>query len=60
MFLFLHPAAYQDFRKNRKPIVDRSRPHPVVCLTEALLERKELATVEVAKGKDLSLSLSNG
>jgi len=60
MFLFLHPAAYQDFRKNRKPIVDRPRPHPVVCLTEALLARSDLGTVEVAHGKDLSLSLSNG
>jgi pyruvate/oxaloacetate carboxyltransferase len=60
MSLFLHPAAFEDFRKNHKPIVSRPRPHPVACLAEELMVRKDLAAVEVARGKDLSLSISNG
>ena len=60
LFLFLHPAAYQDFRKNRTPIVDRPRLHPVVCLAEELLARKDLGDVEVTYGSELSLSLSSG
>lgn len=58
LFLFLHPAAYQDFRKNRMPIVDRPRLHPVVCLAEELLARKDLGDVKVTCGSELSLSLS--
>lgn len=59
LFLFLHPAAYQDFRKNRMPIVDRPRLHPVVCLAEELLARKDLGDVKVTYGSELSLSLSS-
>ena len=40
LFLFLHPAAYKDFRKNRRPIVCEPRPHPVVALTGELAKRK--------------------
>lgn len=58
-FLFLHPAAYQGFRANRMPIVDRPRPHPVVCLAEELMARKELMQVEISHGDDLSLVVSN-
>jgi oxaloacetate decarboxylase (Na+ extruding) subunit alpha len=60
LFLFLHPAAYQDFRKNRRPIVDRPRLHPVVCLTEELLARKVIGDVKVTHGSDFTLSLSSG
>lgn len=60
LFLFLHPAAYQDFRKNRRPIVDRPRLHPVVYLTEELLARKDLGDVKVTHGSDVTLSLSSG
>jgi oxaloacetate decarboxylase (Na+ extruding) subunit alpha len=60
LFLFLHPAAYQDFRKNRRPIVDRPRLHPVVCLTEELLARRVIGDVKVTHGSDFTLSLSSG
>lgn len=59
LFLFLHPAAYEDFKANRKPIVDRPRPHPVACLAEELMARKTVGSVEVKNGSDLSLSISN-
>lgn len=58
LFLFLHPAAYEDFRKNRKPIVSKSRPHPVACLAEDLMARDDLGSVDISCGKDVSLSLS--
>ncbi|WP_300556614.1 hypothetical protein [Maricaulis sp.] len=59
MFLFMHPAAYQDFRKNRQPIVSKPRLHPVACLAEELMARPNIASVEVGHGPDLSLALKN-
>ena len=58
-FLFLHPAAYQDYRANRKPIIDRPRLHPVVYLAEELMARKNLSQVEVALGDSLNLKVRN-
>lgn len=58
MFLFMHPAAYGDFRKNRKPIVSRPRPHPVTCLAGELMARKDLALVEVERGDGLKLRIA--
>ncbi|SDO64328.1 oxaloacetate decarboxylase, alpha subunit/pyruvate carboxylase subunit B [Lutimaribacter pacificus] len=60
LFLFLHPAAYEDFRTHRQPIVSKPRPHPVACLTEELMARKDIGSVEVRHGSDLSLKLKNG
>lgn len=60
LFLFLHPAAYRDFKANRKPISVRPRPHPAACLAEELLSRKSIASAEITNGADLSLSVSNG
>jgi pyruvate/oxaloacetate carboxyltransferase len=56
MFLFLHPAAYQDFRAHKKPIVDRPRPHPVVCLAQQLASsQSDVRKVHVRKGDDIAL-----
>lgn len=57
MFLFLHPAAYNDFKKNRKPIDWSPRPHPVTALVKSLAARTDLASVEIERGS-LKLSLS--
>lgn len=57
LFLFLHPAAYQDFRKNRRAVTIRPRPHPVACLTEALLADDSLARVEVQHTAGLDLAI---
>lgn len=59
LFLFLHPAAYEDFKRNRQPIACRSRPHPAVCLAEDLMTRKSIRSAEIKMGTDLVLSLSN-
>jgi len=59
MFLFLNPSAYQDFKTNRKPIVSRPRPHPVTCLTEELLARDDIASIEVDHGDDVRLKIAN-
>lgn len=57
LFLFLHPAAYRDYRKNRKPITWSPRPHPVAALVSSLASRTDLASVEVQRGS-LKVSLS--
>lgn len=59
LFLFLHPAAYEEFRRMRKPITWKPRPHPVACLAEEIMARTDPATVELALGGDLALSLSD-
>ncbi|RMH46718.1 MAG: pyruvate carboxylase subunit B [Alphaproteobacteria bacterium] len=56
-FLFLHPAAYRDYRRNRRPIPVRGRPHPVVCLAGELMARRDFARVEVASGQDVLLRI---
>lgn len=57
MFLFMHTAAYQDFKKNRRPIVQRKRVHPVAALTEELLARKDIARAEVRFGDDVEVKI---
>lgn len=59
LFAFLHPAAYRDFKKNRKPITWRPRPHPVAALVSSLADRTDLAAVEVERGS-LKVALSRG
>ena len=56
-FLFMHPAAYQDFRKNRKPIAVKPRPHPVTALVTELTRRDDIAAVSVERA-GLSLDLT--
>ena len=58
LFLFLHPAAYKDFRKNRRPIVREPRPHPVVALTGELAKRDDIAALELERGS-LKLSVAS-
>ena len=57
LFLFLNPAAYSNFKKNRTPITWDPRRSPVVSLIKALLARQDLGSVEVERGP-LKLSLS--
>lgn len=59
LFLFLNPAAYEDFKKNRKPIISKSRPHPATCLAEELMDDKEFSAVEVQYGDEVILRLTN-
>lgn len=55
-FLFLHPAAYQEFRANRKPIVDRPRPHPVACLIDEVASKhKTLTEVKVRQNDAINV-----
>ncbi|WP_346900552.1 hypothetical protein [uncultured Roseibium sp.] len=58
LFLFLHPAAYRDFKANRKPIVRKPRLHPVAALTSELMKRDDITSLEIERGA-LRLSLSN-
>ncbi|MCC7327256.1 MAG: hypothetical protein IT521_10695 [Burkholderiales bacterium] len=57
LFLFLNPAAYGNFRKNRKPITWNPRRCPVTALVKELVNRTDLASVEVERGS-LKLALS--
>ncbi|MCL4744253.1 MAG: hypothetical protein KJZ83_02445 [Burkholderiaceae bacterium] len=59
LFLFLHPAAYGDFKKNRQPITWSPRPHPVCALVKALAGRTDIASVEIERGP-LKVTLSGG
>lgn len=59
LFLFLHPAAYGDFKKHRKPIAALPRPHPVAALIGELAKRTDLALVDIERGP-LKLHLSGG
>jgi pyruvate/oxaloacetate carboxyltransferase len=61
MFLFMHPAPYSNFKKNRQPITWSPRPNPVTALVKELVGRSDLASVEVARDNlKLSLSRSSG
>lgn len=57
MFLFMHPAAYQDFHKNKKPILELPRLHPVAALSQEVMARN-LSHFEMRKGDAVSLKLS--
>jgi pyruvate/oxaloacetate carboxyltransferase len=57
MFLFMHSAAYNSFKKNKKPITWNPRPSPVTALVKELVKREDLASVEVERGP-LKLSLA--
>lgn len=57
LFLFLNPAAYNDFKKNKKPITWNPRRCPVTALVKGLAKRGDLASVEVERGP-LALTLS--
>lgn len=57
-FLFLHPAAYAEFKANRQPIVDKPRPHPVACLAEELVSRRDLRRAEFRKGPDIAVQVA--
>jgi oxaloacetate decarboxylase alpha subunit len=59
LFLFLNPAAYDNFKKNRKPIVSQPKPHPVVCLIEELTDKRDISMVEIDHGGDFKLRLAN-
>lgn len=50
LFLFLHPAAYSDFRKNRQPIRWSPRPHPVSALVKSLAGRTDIAFAQIERG----------
>jgi len=58
MFLFMHPAPYSNFKKNRQPITWAPRPNPVTALVKELVGRTDLASVEVERDS-LKLSLSS-
>jgi len=55
--LFLNPAAYNNFKRNRKPITWNPRRSPVTALVKELVSRADLASVEVERGP-LKLALS--
>lgn len=57
LFLFLNPAAYTNFKKNRAPISWHPRRSPVVALVKELMRRTDLASVQVERGP-LKLFLS--
>ncbi len=57
LFLFLNPAAYNSYKKNRKPITWNPRRCPATALMKELANRKDLASVEVERGP-LKLALS--
>lgn len=50
LFLFLHPAAYNNFKKNRTPITWNPRRSPVTALVKELASRRDLDSVEVERG----------
>ncbi len=50
LFLFLNPAAYGNFKKNRTPITWNPRRCPVTALVQELAKREDLASVEVERG----------
>lgn len=58
-YLFMHPAPYRDFMKNRKPITWSKRPHPVAALVSSLAARTDLASVEVERDS-MKVVLSDG
>lgn len=57
LLLFLHPAAYNSFKKNKKPIDWNPRRCPVTARVKALANRAGLESVEVERGP-LKLALS--
>jgi pyruvate/oxaloacetate carboxyltransferase len=57
LFLFLNPAAYTNFKRNKKPITWNPRRCPVATLVKELINRKELTSVEIERGP-LKLALS--
>lgn len=57
LFLFMHSAHYNNFKKNKKPITWHPRPSPVTALVKELVARDNLASVEVERGS-LKLALS--
>ena len=57
LFLFLNPAAYNNFKRNKQPITWNPRRCPVTALVKALANRADLASVEVERGP-LKLVLS--
>ena len=57
LFLFLNPAAYSNFKRNKKPITWNPRRSPVTALVKELLQREDLASVEVERGP-LKLTLT--
>ena len=59
LFLFLHPAAYREFKDKRKPIARKRRLHPVAALTVELMKRDDIASVRIERGT-LQLSLGDG
>ncbi len=59
LFLVMHLAAYQTFQKNRQPIQQRSRLHPVACLSDELMGRRDFKSVEVSVGESVSINIQN-
>ena len=59
LFLFLNPAAYDNFKKNKQRITWNPRRCPVTALVKELVNRKELTSVEIERGP-LKLTLSGG
>lgn len=57
LFLFLHPAAYGDFKKYRTPITWNPRRSPAAELARELMRRTGLASIDVERGS-FRLSLS--
>jgi pyruvate/oxaloacetate carboxyltransferase len=57
LFLFLNPAAYSNFKRNKQPIIWNPRRCPVTALVKELANRADLASVEVERGP-LKLVLS--
>ena len=57
LYLFMNPAAYNNFKKNRKPITWNPRRCPATALVKELAKRSDLASVYVERGP-LKLSLS--
>ena len=57
LFLFLNPAAYNNFKREKKPITWNPRRCPVTALVKELANRGDLASIEVERGP-LKLALS--
>ena len=57
LFLFMNPAAYNNFKKNVQPITWNPRRCPVTALVEALVNREDISSVEIQRGS-LNLSMS--
>lgn len=57
LFLFLNPAAYNNFKKNKTPITWNPRRCPVTALIKELMNLADLESVELERGS-LKLALS--